>query len=206
MIATLFGRDGEIAGKYHKTHLPPDETWNVSPGNTLNVIKCENITIGFSICHDMAFAESVAVLKQKGAELILHPTHGYGLHCEKGKALFSTRAFDNGVYIALSKNYISGASGSGVVAPCGKVLAETLPQENAIAVASVDFDEGLLDPEWLMPSVMSGERDPALRKERERRPDLYHPLTAPLKNPFVPPDEKKRAEIVEKIRCGECHW
>jgi predicted amidohydrolase len=93
--ALLFGRDGEIFGKYYKTHAavdtydelpayskPPagkdkqwfienDPEWIMKRGNNLPVFDLDFGRIGILICYDGYFPETYSVLSLKGAEIIV---------------------------------------------------------------------------------------------------------------------------------------
>jgi len=93
--ALLFGRDGDIVGKYYKTHAavdtydelpayskPPSEKgkqwfiendpeWIMKRGNNLPVFDLDFGRIGILICYDGYFSETYSVLSLKGAEIIV---------------------------------------------------------------------------------------------------------------------------------------
>ncbi|MCL2462903.1 MAG: carbon-nitrogen hydrolase family protein, partial [Defluviitaleaceae bacterium] len=204
--AGFFDRAGSLAGYYDKTHLPPDETWQLTPGDDLNVIQLDDMTVGALICYDMMFPEPTETLALKGAEIIMHPTAGYGWYDAIGEATLRARANDNSVYIVAAKNYsYFHAGNSSVVDPWGHVLANAGFYENAITVKEIDLDKKKEQAAWHNPSVMSGETDVAKRMRAQRRPELYGALAEPI--PAIePPDEAKRVKIREMIINGECRW
>lgn len=91
----IFGRNGEIAGKYHKTHAavdhyegdppwskPPsgkdrawfirnDPEWIMEKGNDLPVFELDFGKVGVLTCYDGWFPETFQVLSLKGAEIIV---------------------------------------------------------------------------------------------------------------------------------------
>ena len=93
--ALLFGRDGDIVGKYYKTHAavdsydelpafskPPsgkdrqwfiknDPEWIMKRGDSLPVFDLDFGRIGILICYDGYFPEAYRVLSLKGAEMII---------------------------------------------------------------------------------------------------------------------------------------
>jgi len=93
--ALLFGRDGNIVGKYYKTHAavdtydelpaysnPPsgrdkqwfvenDPEWIMKRGSNLPVFGLDFGRIGILICYDGYFSETYSVLSLKGAEIIV---------------------------------------------------------------------------------------------------------------------------------------
>ncbi|MCL2351569.1 MAG: carbon-nitrogen hydrolase family protein [Firmicutes bacterium] len=205
-VASVFGPNGQILGEYRKTHLPPNEMWQAEDGDCLNVIELDFCKAGALICYDMMFPEPASVLALSGAELILHPTAGYGWYDSIGEATLRTRANDNSVYILTAKNYVfNGAGKSGVIDRWGQTLADAGFYRDAVVSKEIDLDEPKTQPGWYYPSQMSGHADVRARYLEERRPELYGALTAPAKRLRVP-DGLERAELREKVRKGECRW
>lgn len=205
--ATVYNRNGDIVGSYKKTHLPPDELWQATPGDELNVIETDFGTIGISICYDIMFPEPVAVQAMRGAEIIFHPTGGYGWYDAIGEATLRTRANDNGVHIVTAKNYaFNGAGHSSVIDYWGQVMADAGFYENAIVYHTLDLDVKKTQPDWFYPSQMSGNPNVAERKLNERRPELYADLVKPCLAPQQAPSAEAAEALREKIRQKKCHW
>ena len=124
--AVLLDRQGRIAGKYRKVHLPREE-WKqgVQPGSEYPVFETEFGKVAIQICYDWFFPESTAILALGGAEIVFAPTWGNTLADEDGKvngeSTFRVRARDNGVYMVPS---VSGGN-SLVIDPMGKILASS---------------------------------------------------------------------------------
>jgi predicted amidohydrolase len=169
--AVLVDREGRIAGKYRKVHLPLEEAERgVTPGREYAVFDTDFGKVGMLVCWDHWFTESVRLLRLKGAELVLLPVAGdVPLHWD---VISRARAIDNGLYIASSIG--GGNLPSRIVAPTGEVLAET---SDGLAVATVDFDR---EPRVLWLSVGNADGDPKSLYIKERRPDTYAPLAQPL--------------------------
>jgi predicted amidohydrolase len=169
--AVLVDREGRIAGKYRKVHLPLEEAERgVTPGREYAVFDTDFGKVGMLVCWDHWFTESVRILRLKGAELVLLPVAGdVPQHWD---VISRARAIDNGVYIASSIG--GGNLPSRIVAPTGEVLAET---PEGLAVATVDLDRA---PRVLWLSVGNADGDPKSLYLKERRPDTYAPLAQPL--------------------------
>lgn len=75
--AVLLNREGELAGVYRKTHLPPGE-WQqgITPGAEYPVFPTDFGTIGIFVCYDWFFPEPTGILTRKGAQIIFAPTWG----------------------------------------------------------------------------------------------------------------------------------
>ncbi len=205
--ATVFDRSGSICGEYRKTHLPPDETWQITPGEALEPIDTDFGRIGVCICYDMMFPECVETLALKGAEAVFHPTAGYGWYDGIGEATLRTRANDNGVHIVTAKSWVYNRAGkSSVIDHWGHVLADAGFAENAVVSSAVDLDSKKTQPSWFNPVHMSGTDDVTLRTRRERMPELYSAICSPNADRFAPPSHERQLEILEGIKAGRCRW
>lgn len=206
-IASVFDRKGNPAGLYHKTHLPPDETWQSAAGGEIVPFDLDFGRIGLCICYDMMFPETIRCLALQGAEVIFHPTFGYGWYDGIGEATLRTRANDNSVFIVTSKNArFNGAGKSSVIDSWGHVLADAGFEENVIVTCEIDLDKKKTQPEWYNPSQMSGLADVGIRMSRERRPELYGILCEPLEHRFKSPAATEQQAIMERIKDGRCRW
>ena len=205
--ATIFDRKGSSCGAYRKTHLPPDEKWQISQGEALDVFELDFGRIGVCICYDIMFPECVEALALKGAEVVFHPTVGYGWYDDIGEATLRTRANDNSVYIVTSKNYVCNHAGkSSVVDFWGQVMVDAGFYENVIVSKTIDLDQKKTQPDWYNPTYMSGTADVAFRMRRERRPELYSTIVTPVQESFSVPTKAQQLAILDSIRAGRCHW
>jgi predicted amidohydrolase len=172
--AVLFDRQGRIAGKYRKTHLPREE-WKegVRPGREYPVFDTDFGRIAIQICYDWFFPEPTAIFALKGAEIILSPTWGNTLPDHDGMAdgetTFRVRARDNGVYMVPSVY----DGNSLVIDPMGRILASNAGRQG-VFWAEVDLGKReCLD--WVGYWRSIGPRD--------RMPDTYDPLANSRVNP-----------------------
>lgn len=102
--AILIDRNGTVAGKYRKTHLPQTEAeGGLTPGDTYPVFKTDFGTIGIEICYDNFFPEVARNLMLNGAEIIFCPIWG-DIRSMKSEwnAVARTRAIDNAVFFVAS--------------------------------------------------------------------------------------------------------
>jgi predicted amidohydrolase len=151
--AVLIDRQGEVAGRYRKTHLPREEVeGGLTPGDSYPVFRTDFGKVGLMICWDVQFPEPARALALKGAELILLPIWG------GSDVLARARAIENHVYLVSSSYDMK----TFIVDPTGATLAEATPDQ-PIALAEIDLDRKLLQP-WL------GDMKP--RTWKERRPDI----------------------------------
>ncbi len=139
--AVLLNREGEIAGRYRKVHLPREEwTKGVAPGDAYPVFKTDFGTVAIQICYDWFFPEPEAIFAQQGAEMIFAPTWGNTRpDSEDGRAdgetVFRVRARDNGVYMVPSVY----DGNSLVIDPMGRILASSEEREG-ICWTEVDLN------------------------------------------------------------------
>ena len=132
----LFGRDGELVGKYRKTHLPVTELESgLAPGNEYPVFDLDFGRVGLLICYDQFFPQALQVLADRGAELICIPSAGDMHHC------CFARAMERGVYLAVAGMNNENRYGWGatrVINPLGEILAET-DTDGEIAFCEIDL-------------------------------------------------------------------
>ena len=77
--AVVFDRDGSIAGKYRKMHIPDDpgfyEKFYFTPGDLgFEPIETSIGKLGVLICWDQWYPEAARIMTLKGAELLIYPT------------------------------------------------------------------------------------------------------------------------------------
>lgn len=77
--ALVVEKDGTIAGKYRKMHIPDDpafyEKFYFTPGDLgFEPIKTSVGTLGVLVCWDQWYPEAARLMALKGAELLIYPT------------------------------------------------------------------------------------------------------------------------------------
>ncbi|MBF6649391.1 MULTISPECIES: carbon-nitrogen hydrolase [unclassified Methylobacter] len=77
--AVVFDKDGSIAGKYRKMHIPDDpgfyEKYYFTPGDIgFKPIQTSIGKLGVLICWDQWFPEAARLMALAGAELLIYPT------------------------------------------------------------------------------------------------------------------------------------
>jgi len=207
-VASLFDRTGTIVGEYRKSHLPSNELWQVKAGDTLDVFQTDFGTIGILICYDIMYPEPARILSLKKAEVVFHPTAGYGWYDSIGEATLRTRANDGSMYIVTSKNYnYMHAGHSSVIDYWGQVLADAGFYENRVVWQEIDLDVPKTQPDWFNATAMSGEANLARRTFIERRPDMYGLLAdETLAERLTAPSYARQLELIKKSVSGEIHW
>jgi N-carbamoylputrescine amidase len=199
----LTDETGQVAGIYHKVHLPcpaagdPEtatEAGVFEAGNSYPVFECRAGKVGFLICYDIDFPESASCLALNGAEILLHPTVGYNFPDEEegmGEARLRTRAVDT-MRPLIYANFGKTPGCSCVINHSGTVVAKVGREAPAFAFAdvSVGGPRGQ-DMFW----AGYEHRSTLLRK---RRPDTYGVLAQAI--PPVLAGEKKEGERLYDYR------
>lgn len=165
--AVLIDRDGRVAGKYRKTHLPQTEVeGGLTPGDDYPVFKTDLGMIGIEICYDNFFPEVTGNLARNGARMIFCPIWGdiRGMNTEWSTAA-RARAIDNSVWF-ISSMYEPW--GSMIIDPNGRILAES-EKSGGFIISPINLNMRTLE-KWL--SVRNyGEWQNLFRQER--RPETY---------------------------------
>ena len=169
--AFMIGPDGEIFGKYRKTHpaaVQSLEKIYFRAGSVFPVWEVKGMKVGVVICYDHCFPETARCAAVNGAELVLGPFAAPRF--PTWDELMITRAWENGVYMAptnkvgLEGEWIFGGR-SLLVDPFGEIVGQ----------ASEEADDTFV-------REISRERVYAARRRwpmlRDRRPEAYAPLTS----------------------------
>jgi N-carbamoylputrescine amidase len=186
--ALIFDRSGKIVGKYRKTHRavdhyeggtpwehPPsgktrdwmlrhDPEWIMQAGNELPVFTFDFGAVGILTCYDGWFPEPARVLSLKGAELLIW-MNGRGGSVED--FIVKSIMFQSHVaMITTNQAYGAGTMIGDLSVPPASIIARCPDNQESYITATVD---------------LKGVRQAraSSRNFRQRRPDLYAPLTTP---------------------------
>ncbi|MBP3613829.1 MAG: carbon-nitrogen hydrolase [Bacteroidaceae bacterium] len=77
--AVVFDKDGSMAGKYRKMHIPDDpayyEKFYFTPGDIgFRPIRTSIGTLGVQVCWDQWYPEGARLMALRGADLLIYPT------------------------------------------------------------------------------------------------------------------------------------
>jgi predicted amidohydrolase len=128
--AVLLDRQGQLAGKYRKVHLPREE-WDkgVTPGQEYPVFQTDFGTVAIQICYDWFFPEITTIWGLKGAQIVFAPTWGTTFPDREGRVegetVFRVRARDNGIFLVPSVY----DGNSMIVDPMGRILVSSKGRE-----------------------------------------------------------------------------
>jgi predicted amidohydrolase len=134
VTAVLIDRNGRIAGKYRKTHIPLCEAESgISAGTEYPVFDTDFGKIGMLICFDLLFPETARLLASRGAEIIFHPTIG------DAPLAARARAADNGIHVVVSGT--NEPSSSMIIDPLGEVIGAVEQEGMGVCMRELDLDK-----------------------------------------------------------------
>ena len=133
--AALLGPDGELVGKYRKTHFAQGYEVNPPgyiPGEDYPVFDIGQLKIGMMICFDRTMPEPARLLALGGADLIACPAYGgYG---ELNRWRMRVRANENDVHVVFTH-----PQQSLIIDRSGKALVEKT-EADAIVLSDIPTD------------------------------------------------------------------
>ncbi|MCP4009918.1 MAG: acyltransferase, partial [Proteobacteria bacterium] len=179
--AAVIDADGSFLGKYRKTHIPQVapgfyEKFFFKPGNLgYPVFETAYVKLGVYICYDRHFPEGWRALALNGADYIVNPSATVaGLSKYLWELEQPASAAANGVFIgAINRvgreepwaDQMGEFYGSSyIVNPRGQIEAQASYGDDELLVHEIDLD-------------MVREVRDTWQFFRDRRPDLYGPLT-----------------------------
>lgn len=143
-----YNRNGELAGKYFKKHLPPLElnTLGLDSGYTFEysepyVIEIEGLRYGFLTCYDFYFYEAFANIARKNVDIIIGCSLQRSDSHDAIEIMCRFLAYNTNAYVVRSSvsfdesSNICGASM--VVSPYGKVIKN---MKGKFGMETVEFD------------------------------------------------------------------
>lgn len=139
--AAVIDSFGKLAGIYRKSFLWGREKQVFTPGaKSYPVFETSLGKIGILICYDAEFPEPARLLALRGAEIIAVPSV-WSLEAEsRWDIQLPARALDNTVFVLGANTTGEGSCGkSKLVAPDGKVLAETSREGVEALIGEVDL-------------------------------------------------------------------
>ncbi len=128
--AVLMDRNGNLIGRYRKTHpfWPEEMLQGLSPGHEYPVFDLDFGKVGIVICYDNWYGEIHKLLALRGAELVLVPNEAYE------PLLMHARTLDNRVYVAASSLEMKAM----IVDSKGRIMAET---NDGLVSARIDLND-----------------------------------------------------------------
>jgi N-carbamoyl-D-amino-acid hydrolase len=192
--AILVERDGRVAAKYRKVHLPgheEPEDWRpfqhlerkyFEPGpDSFRVHRAFGGLVGIAICNDRRWPEAYRVLGLQAVELVCI---GYNtpIHYAPDPAQDRLAAFHNNLVMAAGayqnatwvvgvakggvEEGVEGLSDSQIIGPSGEVVARSTSSDDEIVVAECDLD------------LCLAYKRTVFHFDRYRRPEMYTRITS----------------------------
>lgn len=179
----LIDPNGDIVGKYWKTHLfdAPNrtdiqggirESDKVQAGSELPVFDTACAKLGVSVCSDLRFPEIYRELALKGAEIIVCASAFLSPRFDHWEFFLRARATENQCWVVASGQYgvepksgIAFVGRSMIVDPWGTVVA-TAPDTEGVVTATIDLD-------------FANEVKNRYPLMDQRRPELYQNIGQP---------------------------
>jgi N-carbamoylputrescine amidase len=128
--AVVFDKDGSIAGKYRKMHIPDDpgfyEKYYFTPGDIgFKPIETTIGKLGVLVCWDQWFPEGARLMALAGAEILIYPTAiGWDLNDDADE---QTRQLD--AWVTIQRSH-AVANGIPVIA-CNRIGFEKSPDSDS---------------------------------------------------------------------------
>jgi predicted amidohydrolase len=193
--AILVDRDGKIAGKYRKVHLPghsefdPDRAFQhlekryFEPGNLgFPVWRTMGGIFGMAVCNDRRWPETYRVMGLQGVEMVVLGYNTPSVNSQKAdegpeKRLFhhnlsvQAGAYQNSTFVvATAKCGVEDGhplfGGSCIVNPDGEIIASAKTEDDELVVATIDLDDTKFNKETIFDF------------ERHRRIEHYGRITS----------------------------
>jgi len=146
--ALVISETGAVLGTHHKTRLTPLDAVAYSPGNSIETFTFFGVTVGVVICFEgFRFPETTRECVRQGAQLVLHPqnntTRPNDWKIPVHHAMIVTRAAENTIWFASCNACLvpHQNSHSLVVAPDGRIVAQSELKQEQLLVAEIDLDQ-----------------------------------------------------------------
>ena len=167
--AVVFDKDGSIAGKYRKMHIPDDpgfyEKFYFTPGDLgYEPIQTSVGKLGVLVCWDQWYPEAARLMALKGAEMLIYPTAiGWfdedsedekKRQCDAWETIQRGHAIANGLPVISVNRIGKEADNHGVLdgirfwgnsfvaGPQGEIIARTSHDKEEILIVDIDLKRG----------------------------------------------------------------
>lgn len=167
--AVVFEKDGSVAGKYRKMHIPDDpgfyEKFYFTPGDLgYNPIQTSVGKLGLLVCWDQWYPEAARLMALKGAEMLIYPTAiGWfdedaedekKRQCDAWETVQRGHAIANGLPVISVNRIGKEADNHGVLegirfwgnsfvcGPQGEIIARASHDQEEVLIVDVDLERG----------------------------------------------------------------
>lgn len=198
----LYAPDGTILCNYRRVQ-PDNPDLNafffagrrrVVPGNEIPVVPTSLGRIGLQICGELWVPEISRIQMLRGADILLAPVNGRATHTrlsgmwQTWQHIARARAAENLTYVVVAQKFLENGPGGGIGLIAGPEAILARATRPGVLIADLDLERlnwlrgRLVDAELLTPpSENAADPTSATRcgQSRDRRPELYAPLSAP---------------------------
>ena len=167
--AVVFEKDGTIAGKYRKMHIPDDpgfyEKFYFTPGDMgYNPIQTTVGKLGVLVCWDQWYPEAARLMALKGADMLIYPTAiGWfdedaedekKRQCDAWETVQRGHAIANGLPVISANRIGKEADNHGVLdgirfwgnsfvaGPQGEIIVRASHDQEEVLIVDVDLQRG----------------------------------------------------------------
>ncbi len=142
----VFDPEGNLIGKYRKTHLlpldPVNENRYLTPGSSLEAVQLGDMKWGFMICYDLRFPEISRQLIMKGAEALVVCSAWPFPREFHWQTLTEARAIENQCYVIAANRIgtdgpLTFCGSSRIINPDGTIAASASQNQEELIVADV---------------------------------------------------------------------
>lgn len=167
--AVVFEKDGTVAGKYRKMHIPDDpgfyEKFYFTPGDMgYNPIQTSVGKLGLLVCWDQWYPEAARLMALRGAEMLIYPTAiGWfdadsedekKRQCDAWETVQRGHAIANGLPVISVNRIGKEADNHGVLdgirfwgnsfvaGPQGEIIVRASHDQEEVIIVDVDLERG----------------------------------------------------------------
>jgi len=142
----VFDPEGNLVGKYRKTHLlpldPVNETRYLTPGNSLEIVQIGEMKWGLLICYDLRFPEMSRQLIMQGAEVLVVCAAWPFPRESHWQTLTEARAIENQCYVIAANRIgtdgpLTFCGSSRIINPDGTIEASASQDQKELLIAQI---------------------------------------------------------------------
>jgi deaminated glutathione amidase len=154
--AVVIGPEGDVLGRYRKTHLFCGEDW-VTAGDRAVVVDTPLARLGLMICFDGDYPELARIEAVRGAEVICRPS-ALLRSADIWELTNRARAYDNHVFVVGAN--ATGIDPAGVIYFGNSMIVTPVAEVVARAASHPGWVTARLDPATAMASLTPGSNVP----------------------------------------------
>jgi len=130
------------ADLYAKIQLSALDVQHFRPGSVLPVFRIDGMRVGIQLCREVLFPQQWSVLRQAGAQIVVHLNNALNPHDAIWEQVLITRALENAMYVCSVNNAAAPQKlTSYLIAPNGHVMLKAERQTEQVLSATIDLTE-----------------------------------------------------------------